>query len=144
MAFFLPEGFKDCTMSQVNCLEKNCTGLPVGSKSTTPMPEKILSEDGSYDASVWRNHTLFEVGRSSRGLPNSKSLRCNRKDLCKSKAGSGQRIGLSQVTYPASWTSCRHSGTFFLPWVHGCAKGAAVMSCCHAMPSLPSELPSYL
>ena len=26
--------------------------------------------------------------------------------FCKSRAGSGQRIGLSQVTYPASWTSC--------------------------------------
>lgn len=59
-------------MSQDNCFEKNCTGLPVGSKSTAPMPEKVPSSDGSYDASIWRNHTEFEEGQSSRGLLNSK------------------------------------------------------------------------
>ena len=82
MVVFFWEGFNDCNRSQVNCLEKNCVGLPVGSKSTAPMPEKMPSEDGSYEASVWRNHTLFEVGRSSRGLLNSRSFEMQTQGHC--------------------------------------------------------------
>lgn len=52
-----------------------------GSKSTAPMPEKVPSSDGSYDASVWRNHTEFEEGRSSRGLLSSRSFTCNRRAM---------------------------------------------------------------
>ena len=63
--------------------------------------------------------------------------------ICKSRDGSGQRVGLYLLT-PLVTQLPQHSGTFYWLECTTVHKGAAVMNCCHAMPSLPSELPSYL
>ena len=68
--------------------------------------------------------------------------------LCKSKAGSGQRIGLSQVTYPASWTSCHTVAPFsFLERTvvqKGLRSWAVVMPCRLYLVNCLANYSSYL
>ena len=57
-------------------------------------------------SSVWAGLPAALAGGAARSLTWSGGATHAAPLPCKGKAGSGQRIGLSQVTYPASWTSC--------------------------------------
>ena len=63
-------------------------------------------------SSVWAGLPAALAGGAARSLTWSGGATHAAPLPCKSKAGSGQRIGLSQVTYPASWTSCHTVAPF--------------------------------